>query len=366
MRSTHHFERWKVALAGLLLLWAPIAAAQPVVHLPEAQRTDAFADRWQWAGDTGRREAPPSYWIGYSVDMLMDARSFIGSFSSERSDKATLSRLLYGREIEPIAEAEWDRAASVKVLKEVAFLVRYEGRRVTPVAIEVSNLSLVFDLDGAPLYWIGKTPHDESVALLRTLYEAAAGEETKESAITAIAIHRDRPGVLDFLIEVATDASEPLREKAVFWLGQQTDPRALQTIERIMRGDASMEVREQAVFALSQMDTPAATDLLIATARTEKSNPVRKKAVFWLGQKASQRVAEVLEDILVDEDDAEVQKQALFALQQMPESEGLPVLIRTARTHPSVEVRKHAIFLLGDSDDPRALETLIELAGKVD
>ncbi|MEZ4699679.1 MAG: HEAT repeat domain-containing protein [Rhodothermales bacterium] len=351
-----------------VLLWAGFAAApagaQPIVHLPDAQRAASLGARRTWALDAARGDRASDYWVAYSIERLMHARSFIGSFSSDRQRREpSLSLLLYGREVEPLYDDDnaYD-ALPVTVRKEVVYLVRYD-RNAVPVDVTISSISLAVGLDGLPLYWLGKADAPESIAQMRSIYEAAQRLDAREHALMAVALHRNEPAALDFLLAVL-DVRTPaaLREKAAFWMGQQSDPRALAAIEKTMRNDPSMEVREQAVFALSQMDLPEATDLLIETARHEKVTEVRKKAVFWLGQKASKQVLAVLSDIVAEESDTEVQKQALYALAQMPAEDGVPVLIRIARTHPNVRLRKQAIYMLGESDDPRALETLVELA----
>ena len=58
------------------------------------------------------------------------------------------------------------------------------------------------------------------------------------------------------------------------------------------------EVREQAVFALSQRPRDEAIPALIAVAKTNKDPEVRKKAMFWLGQSGDPRALDLFEQIL--------------------------------------------------------------------
>lgn len=58
------------------------------------------------------------------------------------------------------------------------------------------------------------------------------------------------------------------------------------------------EVREQAVFALSQLDRGRGVDPLIRIARTDKDPSVRKKAVFWLGQSGDPKALAFFEEVL--------------------------------------------------------------------
>ena len=58
------------------------------------------------------------------------------------------------------------------------------------------------------------------------------------------------------------------------------------------------EVREQAVFALSQRPRDQGIPALIAIARNNKDPEIRKKAMFWLGQSGDPRALDLFEEIL--------------------------------------------------------------------
>lgn len=58
------------------------------------------------------------------------------------------------------------------------------------------------------------------------------------------------------------------------------------------------EVREQAVFALSQLPKDEGVPILIRVARTNKSPDVRRKAMFWLGQSGDPRAVALFEEVL--------------------------------------------------------------------
>ena len=58
------------------------------------------------------------------------------------------------------------------------------------------------------------------------------------------------------------------------------------------------EVREQAVFALSQRPREEGVPALIAIAKTNKDPEIRKKAMFWLSQSNDPRAIDLFEEIL--------------------------------------------------------------------
>ena len=62
--------------------------------------------------------------------------------------------------------------------------------------------------------------------------------------------------------------------------------------------DADLEVREQAVFALSQRPRDEGVPALISIARSNRSPELRKKALFWLGQSEDPRALALFEELL--------------------------------------------------------------------
>jgi hypothetical protein len=62
--------------------------------------------------------------------------------------------------------------------------------------------------------------------------------------------------------------------------------------------DQDREVREQAVFAISQLPEEKGVPILIRLARSNKDPKVRRKALFWLGQSDDPRALALFEEIL--------------------------------------------------------------------
>jgi len=58
------------------------------------------------------------------------------------------------------------------------------------------------------------------------------------------------------------------------------------------------EVRESAVFALSQRPKDEAVPALLQVARTSRDPALRKRAIFWLGQTDDARALAYFEDVL--------------------------------------------------------------------
>ena len=66
----------------------------------------------------------------------------------------------------------------------------------------------------------------------------------------------------------------------------------------VLDNSVDREVREQAVFALSQRPRDEGVPALIAVAKTNKDPEIRKKAIFWLGQSNDPRAIDLFEQLL--------------------------------------------------------------------
>ncbi len=371
-----------VAVAAGLAAAADRRANRPPSEIIRpAAESGPLEARLGWAlGEAPKAGPGRVFWAGYSIDRLMGENSHIGSYTvGGRGRDLTVAEMLAGMKAatEAPAAGEDVRGAAKaaleelerqgqpekKVLKELGIFLKYEPGK-PPVLAEVSmtNLDLSFDFEGAPLYWLGKAPEEQSLGLVKALYGLNRGHSVREGLVAAAGCHGTPKLVVPFLEGVlAGDGSDDLRKDAAFWIGQQNDPDGLRLLVRTARSDKSEEVREGAVFSISQVELPAAVDELIALARSAEPRDVRKQAVFWIGQMASEKSGKALEEFARKDGDIEIQEQAVFALSQLADNQGVEPLIKLAKTHPDPRVRKKAVFWLGECDDPRALETLIAI-----
>jgi HEAT repeat protein len=66
----------------------------------------------------------------------------------------------------------------------------------------------------------------------------------------------------------------------------------------VLDNSVDREVREQAVFALSQRPRDEGVPALISVAKTNKDPEIRRKALFWLGQSQDPRAIDLFEQLL--------------------------------------------------------------------
>jgi len=366
--------RRTITLLTALMVLSAISWSQKVV-LPPNQNL-VLADRWRWAISEGAGAAGSTeFWIGYSIKRLMNEDSYINSGSvyfGGKHSRRSLYDILSGDPARATAEGErWkggSRASIIKTVKEVAFLFKIAGDPSEKDALrklDISDMDLAIDLKDKPLLWLGNADDDQSVGLLKGVYDRTSSNDVRKELVTAIGLHQNARESQDLLIRILqSDQQDDLRSQAAFWLSQQGQPGCLAVLLDAAQKDRSSKVKEQAVFAISQLPSDESTDALIDLARNAPSREVRGKAAFGLGQKASQKAVATLESIIADDEVTDVQRQALYALAQIKTDSGVDRLIKIAQSHKNPRIRKQAIQCLGQSEDPRALDALIAIVRK--
>lgn len=101
-----------------------------------------------------------------------------------------------------------------------------------------------------------------------------------------------------WLLGLARDPAQgiEMRKQALFWAGQAGVP--IEELTGLYATVADRAMREQLVFVYSQRNEPAALDKLMEIARRDPDPELRKRALFWLGQSEDPRAVQVLQDII--------------------------------------------------------------------
>ena len=198
------------------------------------------------------------------------------------------------------------------------------------------------------------------------------------------------------LIDLARDRSVGTRKNAVFWLGQNGDPRARRMLHTVIENaNEDDRVRAHAIFSLAQGgDTPGAEFAylrsiyprlhgeeltqsvfqamtqdengdggrwLIERARDSKEPmEVRKNALFWAGQREETPTADII-SVYRDASDSELREHAIFVLSQRQDDAATDALMRIAREDRDTEMRGKALFWLAQKHDPRVKKLIADL-----
>jgi hypothetical protein len=143
---------------------------------------------------------------------------------------------------------------------------------------------------------LGRVPAADAAHYLVQLARAAGGRSSDDAiAAAAFADSVDISPDLDALVR-DTNAPVQSRKQAMFWLGQSDAP--VRMLTSLYDGLHPLELREQYVFVLSQRREDAALTKLIDVARSDPDHEIRKRAMFWLGQSRDPKAIDFLRQIL--------------------------------------------------------------------
>jgi hypothetical protein len=167
-------------------------------------------------------------------------------------------------------------------------LLQLAGSAQAPVAVREKAV-----------FWAAES--GATAAQLSSLYARAGDAKIRDQILFAYSRIHDPSGARELLRVARGDDAMELRKKAVFWLGQRAGEEITRDLGDLVGSESEDEqVREQAVFALSQRrgeGVPA----LIQIARTNPDPRLRKRAIFWLSQSNDPRAVDLFETILTKE-----------------------------------------------------------------
>jgi HEAT repeat protein len=147
------------------------------------------------------------------------------------------------------------------------------------------------------IFWLGQRQTTENASFLRSLYGQLKSQDLKKKVLFSLSqMGGEENG--RWLLGVARDPSQSLelRKQALFWAGQGGV--SIEELTQLYANVSDKEMREQLIFVYSQRGEPAALDKLIDIAKTDSSRDLKKRALFWLGQSEDSRAVQALQDII--------------------------------------------------------------------
>jgi hypothetical protein len=129
-------------------------------------------------------------------------------------------------------------------------------------------------------------------------YTAPDQPESLRRDVTFGLSNRGPRGVDLLLKLAKSDTSGIVRAQALFWLAQKAGKEVAPVIRSAVENDPEFRVKERAVFALSQLPKDDGVPLLIDVAKHNRMPELRKKAMFWLGQSKDPRAIKFFEELL--------------------------------------------------------------------
>jgi HEAT repeat protein len=148
------------------------------------------------------------------------------------------------------------------------------------------------------IFWIGQRASAENAAYLRGLFSRLRNEELKKKVLFSLSQMHGQGNERWLLnVALDANQSEEVRKQGLFWASQAGVPVAeiAGLYDRIR--DADLREHLIFVMSQRMRDT-AAMDKLIDIARHDPDRRMREKALFWLGQSHDPRALRLLREII--------------------------------------------------------------------
>jgi hypothetical protein len=156
--------------------------------------------------------------------------------------------------------------------------------------------SLATDARKQAIFWAGNARGEAGYRLVERVLSSDPSGEIREHAVFALT-QSSAPGASERIKRVAIeDRDREVRAQALFWLAQTNAEGAGEWIVGRLDAEKDDHVREQAVFALSELRD--GTDWLLKVLRSKRDPETTRRALFWLGQSSDPRALTEIEKIL--------------------------------------------------------------------
>jgi len=252
---------------------------------------------------------------------------------------------------------------SLKLRRKAVFVVaQQEIEGTEEILLRVARTDPDEGVREQAVFWLSQVPGDGAVSALDSILMGSEVRAIQEKAIFALAQHESSRAhqILRDYVERADQPVE-LREKAIFWLGNEGSAADQAYLRELYSRIESRTLKEKIIFAAAQSDAAENRDWLLAVAGdANETMEVRKRALFWVAQRDDVSVAD-LKALYDGAAEPEIKRQVLFGLSQRDESQAVDQLMEIARSETDVDLRRKAVFWLGQTDDPRAAEFLLQI-----
>ncbi len=211
---------------------------------------------------------------------------------------------------------------------------------------------------------IGDSSDAEAPAALQSLYRSVSHREVKREILDAISDGRSEEQAVNFLIEVAQrEPDRELRKEAIEGLGEKTDSRSFQALEKIANdSDAGNDIQQAAVEAIGERPEDEALPLLKKIARTHPGIQTRREAIERIGEFPGQ--ISFLDEIARNEsENIEMRREAVEAIAESRNTEAIPILKQIYSAISNRELKQEIIESFEDCADRKmAIDFLLEVA----
>jgi HEAT repeat protein len=147
-------------------------------------------------------------------------------------------------------------------------------------------------------FWLARARGRAGFEAVRGVMKNDPSERVRKHAVFALTQSRELDVVPVLIDAARSNTQPVIRGEALFWLAQRAGKQAEEAITRAIEQDPDTEVKVRAVAALGQLPKDEGVPLLINVAKTNTNPAVRKRAMHWLGQSKDPRAIDFFESVL--------------------------------------------------------------------
>ncbi|MCB0279561.1 MAG: tetratricopeptide repeat protein [Calditrichaeota bacterium] len=148
------------------------------------------------------------------------------------------------------------------------------------------------------IFWIGNSSSRSNSANFEKLLKEVKDTRLREKLMFAIS-QSSLPNRGKMLRDIALNSKESdrVREKAIFWLGNNS--RNIEDLKMLYASISDERLQEKLIFAFHQSGSDEAIDYMIKLLNMDAtSTQVKKKIIFWLGQSKSEKARKAISSLL--------------------------------------------------------------------
>lgn len=141
---------------------------------------------------------------------------------------------------------------------------------------------------------LGRVAAPDAAEYLLSLVERGGDAVSRRAVLPAMIADSSLAWPRLLAVAADHDRGSKTRREALQWVGIEASRALDEEAEVSQASDDDSEARERAVFTISQLPDDKAVPRLIEIAETHRYAHVRQKALFWLAQSGDERAIEVL------------------------------------------------------------------------
>jgi len=186
------------------------------------------------------------------------------------------------------------------VMSTLNMVATSASAQALPMLLEIAKNSPNAKARKDAIFWMSQSRLDKDAVVDSLLSLSLSNGDDSDSINFALSQVRTEKAV-GALATIARDKNkpEPMRENALFWIGQSGMPNRLAMLEDIYKNSMdSSQIRNQVLFALSRTREPQAATILGTVASSDPDIDVRRQAAFWLGHMRIPEATQTLENLL--------------------------------------------------------------------